>query len=90
MPTHTHTVTNIRLEREALRELKRRAVEQDRSLASLLREIIDDYLGRDTGEEAGRKRSEVQRRSVKAWAGSSLGTGFSGRDHDEVLYRGEE
>ena len=39
-----HTTTIIRIDPDKLKELKRRALEENRSLASLLREIIDDYL----------------------------------------------
>ena len=37
------TATNIRIERAKLKELKRRALEENKSLASLIRDIIDSY-----------------------------------------------
>lgn len=77
--------TNIRIEREKLSELKRRALEQNRSLASLLRELIDDYLGFGAAE-SGDILATAQRQAIELWKGASLGTGFAGRDHDDVLY----
>ena len=80
------TTTSIRIERAKLVELKRRALEENRSLASLIRALIDDYLGGGRDQAARRRQASVQRRSIKRWAGTSLGRGFAGRDHDDVLY----
>ena len=78
--------TTLRLDSDTLRRLKQRAVDQDRSLASLLRDIIDAYL-RFGLEEGGEERvAEEQRARIRDWSGTPLGEGFSGRDHDEVLY----
>ena len=80
------TTTSIRIERAKLIELKRRALEENRSLASLIRDLIDEYLGSGRGEAAEKRRASAQRRSIERWAGTSLGKGFAGRDHDDVLY----
>jgi hypothetical protein len=78
--------TTIRLDPNRLRELKRRALEQDRSLASLIRQIVDDYLHPKSSSAADELKTEEQRKAITEWAGTSLGDGFSGREHDEVLY----
>lgn len=80
------TATNIRIERAKLKELKRRALEENRSLASLIRGIIDRYLGLEREGRDKRDLAARQKRAARKWAGTSLGKGFSGRDHDEVLY----
>jgi hypothetical protein len=81
-----HTTTVIRIERWKLKELKRRALEENRSLASLLREIVDDFLGLLPSAEAERNLVASQKHAIRKWAGTGLGEGFSGRDHDEILY----
>ena len=81
-----HTTTVIRIDKEKLKELKRRALEENRSLASLLREIVDDYLGMPLSAEAEKTLVASQKRAIRKWAGTGLGEGFSGRDHDEILY----
>lgn len=81
-----HISTIIRIDPLKLKELKRRALEENRSLASLLREIIDDYLGIPLSAEAEEKLAERQKRAIRKWAGTGRGEGFSGEDHDRILY----
>ena len=80
------TMTSIRLERSKLDELKRRAIEENRSLASLMNRIIDEYLSGGDASLADARRAEAQKRAIRKWAGTFLGKGFDGRDHDEILY----
>lgn len=84
-----HTTTVIRIDPQKLKELKRRALEENRSLASLLREIVDDYLGLLPSAEAEKNLAARQKKAILKWAGTAMGEGFSGRDHDEILYGGD-
>ncbi len=34
------------------------------------------------------RKADAQKRAIMEWAGTSLGRGFSGRDHDEILTMG--
>lgn len=67
------TRTCIRIERTRLAELKRRALEQNRSLASLVREILDNYLKRTLPTRDRLKLAARQRRAIRKWSGTSLG-----------------
>ena len=79
------TTTTIRIERAKLLALKKRALSQERSLASLIRGIIDEYLA-DPRAQGDDRRVCTQRDCIARWSGTSLGEGFAGRDHDEILY----
>lgn len=69
--------TQLLLEDKQYELLKQRATEEGKSLSRLLREIIDQVLD-------GKKK----RHSFRELAGIAKGPGgFSGRDHDKILYR---
>jgi len=83
--TDEFATTNIRIERRKLKALKIRAVEENVSLSALLRELIDDYLEIDRDRDQ-KDLAQKQKKTALEWAGTSLGKGFSGTDHDSVLY----
>ena len=78
--------TNIRLERETIRELKRVAVDGGRSLSKVFEEMAADYLGR-TRALAGMDWKKDPFFRVGSRRGGS-GHGDVSRDHDRYLYGG--
>lgn len=80
------TTTTIRIERSKLVALKRRALDESRSLASLIREIIDGYLQDPLPSRSTEQIARDQHGCISRWMGTSMGKGFAGRDHDEILY----
>jgi hypothetical protein len=76
------------------------AIEKDvlRALKGLPKEAlveVKDFIGRLKKTKNHRRSPEVakalaerQHAAIKKWAGTDLGAGFAGRDHDAVLYGG--
>jgi hypothetical protein len=76
--------TNIRMERETLRELKRIAVDGGRSLSKVFEEMVADYLGR-TRAFAGRDWRKDPFFRIGSRRGGS-GRRDVAAEHDKYLY----
>lgn len=62
-------------------------------LPQALLEQVKDFIARLKKKKglqkaplSGKALAKKQVAAIKKWAGTNLGQGFSGRDHDEVLY----
>jgi hypothetical protein len=67
---------------EALAGLPAGVLEQVKDFITFLKEKKGLRRPPLTGKALARK----QVAAIKKWAGANLGQGFSGRDHDDVLY----
>ena len=70
---------------QALAELPPAAVNQVKDFVVFLKE-------QHAAKSLPRSRKQLARKQVTAiqrWAGAHLGPGFSGRDHDAILYGGK-
>ena len=70
---------------QALEELPPAAIEQVKDFILFLKET----KGRKRSPLIGKELAKKQTAAIKRWAGSDLGPGFSGRDHDAILYGGD-
>lgn len=80
-----HVSTNLRMDSELLRQLKRAALEQNRSLSALARHVFTEYLGLAPRTSDARIAAR-QRRAIAGWGtiGAPLASPRAG--HDELLY----
>jgi hypothetical protein len=69
---------------QALQGLPSEALEQVKDFILLLKESKGQGRHPPAGEELARK----QVATIKKWAGRDLGPGFSGTEHDTILYGG--
>ena len=68
---------------QALEDLPPAAVEQVKDFIAFLRTRKGMLRPLEVEKEVARK----QTLAIKKWTGANLGQGFSGREHDAVLYR---
>ena len=71
--------TQILLENRQYDALRTRARREDKSLSEIIRQAVDQWLGYDKPAEGSSKLSEI-------CGIFSDPTGFSGADHDEIIY----
>jgi hypothetical protein len=69
---------------KALQELPPEALEQVKDFILFLKES----KGQGKHPPAGEELAKRQVSAIKKWAGRNLGPGFSGREHDAILYGG--
>lgn len=69
---------------QALQGLPPEALEQIKDFILFLKESKGQGQHPPTGEELAMKQVVA----IKKWAGRNLGPGFSGREHDTILYGG--
>jgi hypothetical protein len=69
---------------QALQGLPPEALEQVKDFILFLKESKAQGRHPPAGEELAKK----QVAAIKKWAGRNLGPGFSGREHDPILYGG--
>ncbi len=67
---------------QALEGLPPTAIRQVQDFISFLKEQHASKRPTSKGKTLARKQASL----IKKWAGADLGQGFSGRDHDSVLY----
>jgi hypothetical protein len=80
-----YTTTNIRLDEAAYRDLMFRAARRGVPLASLVREAVDEYLGRSSARAAAASAGDP----VDALIGSTpFDSADEAIDHDHYLYGG--
>ncbi len=78
-----YVITNLRFSEEAYRELRYEASRRGTSLASLVRESVDRYLGRAAEAEA----PEFGKDPMDGWIGAvSSSAGDESSNHDHYLY----
>lgn len=83
------TETTMAAKPSLLRELNQlpdAALEEVASLIRRLKKCPDKQL---SPKHNGRALAARQSEAIKKWAGSNLGDGYTGRDHDSVLYGGK-
>lgn len=66
----------------ALEELPSTALEQVKDFIAFLKET----KGVRRSSLPGKELAKRQGAAIKRWAGANLGSGFAGKDHDEILY----
>jgi hypothetical protein len=69
---------------QALQGLPSEVLEQVKDFILLLKES----KGQGRHPPAGEELARTQVAAIKKWAGMNLGPGFSGREHDTILYGG--
>ena len=69
---------------QALQGLPPEALEQVKDFILFLKES----KGQGRHPPAGEELAKRQEAAIKKWAGRDLGPGFSGREHDTILYGG--
>jgi hypothetical protein len=67
---------------QALEGLPPTVLEQVRDFVVFLRETKEARSSSSSGKELARRQTAA----IKKWAGTELGPGFTGKDHDEMLY----
>jgi len=82
----TKVATNVRLEPETLRELKRVAVDRGRSLSRVFEEMAEDYLGRSRVLAGKDWKKDPFFRMGSRRGGSGLRDVSA--EHDRYLYGG--
>lgn len=70
---------------QALEGLPPSALEQIKDFILFLKETKRQQQPPPKGSELAKK----QAMDIKRWAGKNLGPGFSGREHDAILYGGD-
>ena len=68
---------------QALQGLPPEALEQVKDFILFLKES----KGQGRHPPAGEELAEKQVAAIKRWAGKDLGPGFSGKEHDVILYK---
>ncbi|MBI3328273.1 MAG: hypothetical protein HYZ81_16410 [Nitrospinae bacterium] len=51
--------------------------------------FLKETKGRRRSPRTGKELAKRQMAAIKRWAGKNLGPGFSGREHDGILYGGD-
>jgi hypothetical protein len=69
-----------------LRELEKLPIDALKEVERFVDQLKRSQRKRQTSARNGRMLAKKQRAAIKKWAGRNLGAGFTGRDHDEILY----
>lgn len=81
-----HITTNIRLPKDLYRQAKRRALEEEKSLAQLIRESVAQYLTATTETETGPKMWENDPLWLIGTDGTVADVTDASMRHDDYLY----
>lgn len=72
-----------------LRELEKMPANDRKEVEKFVGQLRKSQERRRTLARNGKVLARKQIAAIKKWAGRDLGRGFTGRDHDRILYEGK-